>query len=78
MKTMNWTFSSRLLPVCSNIVLAQWDRAGGLVPVSCDATATVASQQHIDKGAARLDAQRETRALPILLKFEERFRHPGS
>ena len=67
MKTINWIFASLLLPAGSGIALAQAERPGSIVPAA--QTAMAAVQDHADKGAAALDAQREKRALQVFLKL---------
>jgi uncharacterized damage-inducible protein DinB len=66
MKTMNWIFASLLLLACCSIALAQTEKPSRIVPVV--QTGMTAAQEHTDKDAAALDAQREKRALQVFLK----------
>ena len=66
MKTRNLIFASLLLLGCSSILLAQTGRSVGIVLLA--QTSKEAAQAPADKGTA-LDAQREKRALQILLKL---------
>src|SRR5579863_9180155 len=65
MKNTNWVFASLLLLACNNVALAQTKKMSSAVLVA--QTSIPAAQEHVDKGAAALDAQREKRALQVFL-----------
>ena len=66
MKQIYSIFTFLLLLACSAITQAQTDKVGSTV-LAAHPTSTV-PQEHADKGAGALDAQREKRALKIFLK----------
>src|SRR5579863_7050805 len=66
MKNTNWVFASLLLLACNNVALAQTKKMSSAVLVA--QTSIPAAQEHVDKGAAALDAQREKHALQVFLK----------
>jgi hypothetical protein len=68
MRQMELTFTFLLLLGCSSIVLAQTARPYGTV---LDAQSGTPVHQQADQGAARLDAQREKRALQVLFKVAQ-------
>lgn len=68
MKQMELIFTFLLLLGCSSIALAQTDRPDGTV---LEAQSGTAVHQQADQGAARLDAQREKRALRVLFKIAQ-------
>jgi uncharacterized damage-inducible protein DinB len=67
MKKMNWILASLLLLACCSIALAQTERPSRFVPVA--QTGMTVAQEHTDKSADALDAQREKRALLVFLKI---------
>jgi uncharacterized damage-inducible protein DinB len=69
MKNTKWIFVPLLLLARSNVALAQTTKTGSAVFVA--QAAIPAAQEHADKGAAALDAQREKRALQVFLKLEQ-------
>jgi hypothetical protein len=66
MKTTKWMFTSLLLLACNHVALAQTEKLGSIVLVA--QTGMTAAQEHTDKDATALDAQREKRALRVFLK----------
>jgi hypothetical protein len=66
MKITKWMSASLLLLACSNGALAQTEKLGSTVLVA--QTGMTAAQEHTDKDATALDAQREKRALQVFLK----------
>ena len=66
MKTTKWIFTSLLLLPCNNVALAQTEKLGSTVFVA--QTGMTTAQEHTDKDATALDAQREKRALQVFLK----------
>jgi hypothetical protein len=64
MRQMELLFTFLLLLGCSTVALAQTDRPDGTV---LEAQSGTAVHQQAHQGAARLDAQREKRALQVLL-----------
>lgn len=70
MKQMNWIVTPLLLLACGSNALAQKGKPGRMVLVA--QTEMAAPQQHADKSAATLDAQREKRALQIFIKLVEK------
>ena len=70
MKQMNWIVTPLLLLACGSNALAQKGKPGRMVLVA--QTEMAVPQQHADKSAAALDAQREKRALQIFIKLVEK------
>jgi len=67
MKNSKWIFASLLLLACNNVALAQTKKPSSAVLLTQNAIP--AAQEHTDKGATALDAQREKHALQIFLKL---------
>ena len=70
MKQTTWIFASAILLVCTNIAPAETDKPGPMVLLA--QTAVPLPHQADEKDPATLDAQRERRALQILLRSLEK------
>ena len=66
MKTTKWMFTALLLLACNGLALARTEKLGSTVLVA--QAVMTAAQEHTDKDATALDAQREKRALQVFLK----------